>query len=195
MTKREMEDRILAAAAGLFREKGYAAATTREIAGAAGILLGSLTYRYPSKHEILAAVAERGMARSLAICREAIAATTEPLAALRQLFRAHLRILTSADDAIFVVLYEWRALKGDARKRIVGQRDEYEAVWGRLLDEAARTGTIAPDVDLRMLRILFMSAANWSPQWFDPGSHHSADEVADEFFDLICSGSMSLKSP
>ena len=85
MTKRDA-DPILDAAARVFRDKGYGAATTRDIARSAGLLLGSLSYRYPSKHAILAAVAERGMTRSMAICKEAIDETADPVEAIRRIF-------------------------------------------------------------------------------------------------------------
>ncbi len=42
MSKREQE--IIAAAAAIFKEKGYQAATTRDIAAAVGIQQGTLYY-------------------------------------------------------------------------------------------------------------------------------------------------------
>ena len=68
------------------------------------------------------------------------------------------------------------------------QRDEYEALWDGLLRDALEAGAISPDTDLRMLRILFLSAANWSPQWFDSKSRLSAEQVANKLFDLIWTG-------
>ena len=54
--------RIVRAAAHLFREKGFRAATVRELAEAAGMQSGSLFYFFRNKEEILVAVMEEGMA-------------------------------------------------------------------------------------------------------------------------------------
>ncbi len=45
----ERRDEILAIAAQLFAERGFAATTVREIADAAGILSGSLYHHFDSK--------------------------------------------------------------------------------------------------------------------------------------------------
>lgn len=193
MTKLSGEH-ILDAAAKVFRERGYGGATTREIASVAGILLGSLSYRYASKRDLLAAVAERGMARSLEAVREARAQTADPVDTIRRVFRTHVDLLNRADDAVYVLLYEWRALTGDARDSIVRQRNEYEALWDRMLREAAKAGALADGVDRRMLRMLFMSAANWSPQWFD-STKSGPEQVADELFELLWSAGQVSSQP
>src|SRR3954469_2506916 len=51
--KRDKEARIRAAALALFREKGYAAATTREVAERAGIATGTLFLYVKSKEELV----------------------------------------------------------------------------------------------------------------------------------------------
>jgi AcrR family transcriptional regulator len=50
--------RILAAARGLFIGEGWAAFTTRRVARAAGVSLGSLQYFFPSKEQLLAGTLE-----------------------------------------------------------------------------------------------------------------------------------------
>ena len=57
---------VLAAAAALFRERGYERTTVKEIAEACDMLPGSLHYRYPSKESLLV-IAEL-QARGRALC-------------------------------------------------------------------------------------------------------------------------------
>jgi AcrR family transcriptional regulator len=59
------DDKILDAAARLFRLKGFEGATLRAIAKAAGLLPGSLHYRYPTKDALLLALMKRGVERDL----------------------------------------------------------------------------------------------------------------------------------
>ena len=57
---------LLSAAAQLFRRKGFAATTTRDIAAAAGMQSGSPFYHFKSKDALLFAVMEQGMHTALA---------------------------------------------------------------------------------------------------------------------------------
>ena len=57
---------LLSAAAQLFRQKGFAATTTRDIAAAAGMQSGSPFYHFKSKNALLYAVMEEGMHTALA---------------------------------------------------------------------------------------------------------------------------------
>jgi AcrR family transcriptional regulator len=62
---KESRAQILAAAARLFREQGYAATTLRQIAAAAGIQAGSIYYHFASKDDILIEVLDAGIAAVL----------------------------------------------------------------------------------------------------------------------------------
>lgn len=79
------DDRILGAAAHLFRQKGFEGATLRAIAKAAGLLPGSLHYRCPTKDALLLVLMKRGVQRHLAAVREAIAGSRDPENALEDL--------------------------------------------------------------------------------------------------------------
>ncbi|HSX79322.1 MAG TPA: helix-turn-helix domain-containing protein, partial [Candidatus Saccharimonadia bacterium] len=61
MTKREQE--IIAAAAKVFKEKGYHAATTRDIAAEVGIQQATLYYYISSKEELLYLVVREPIVR------------------------------------------------------------------------------------------------------------------------------------
>ena len=54
---------LLDAAAAMFAAKGYDGTSIRDIAGAVGMLPGSLYYHFKSKEELLLAVYRKGVAR------------------------------------------------------------------------------------------------------------------------------------
>ncbi|MFL5540600.1 MAG: TetR/AcrR family transcriptional regulator [Longimicrobiaceae bacterium] len=176
------------AAGQLFRQKGFEAATVREIAAAAGMLPGSLHYRYASKEELLLALMDRGITSAVAAVRLAIAGVGDPLERMRAALRAHLHLLVRDDEAIYVLLYEGRSLSGPAREHMVRLRDRYDALWDGLLHAAAGTGRIRPEVDLRLVRLFLLGGVNWAAQWFSPSGTYSADEVADAFADMVLRG-------
>jgi AcrR family transcriptional regulator len=62
----EIDERLVTAAARLFRQEGFDATTLRQIAKAAGMLPGSVHYRYPTKAALLLALMRRGMEADLA---------------------------------------------------------------------------------------------------------------------------------
>ena len=179
---------LLDAAGKLFRKKGFASTTVREIADAAGILPGSLHYRYSTKEAILLALMERGIATAIAKVRSAITSSPDPIDRVRLALRAHLRLLVCDDDAIYVLLYEWRELTGDSRDAMVRLRDRYDALWDGLLYRAVGTGQLRPEIDMKLMRLFVLGAINWVPQWYSPDGNRCLEEVADAFADNLLFG-------
>ena len=68
--------RILDAALELFNRNGYAATSQAEIAAAAGIRQGNLTYHFPTKLDLVAALRDEG--RAVLSRREVLGATDDP---------------------------------------------------------------------------------------------------------------------
>lgn len=182
------------AAGRLFRGRGYQGTTVRDIAAAAGMLPGSLHYRFRSKEQLLVELMERGMTAAIDSVRAAASSTTDPVEALHRALAAHMSLLVSGDDAIYVNLYEFRSLHGNDRARIVRLRDTYEALWDGLLHRAAGAGLVRPDVDLKALRFLLLGAANWSAQWFRPDGAMSPEDVARTFVAMALEGCQSPKA-
>lgn len=191
MTKKKasapVDDRFLDAAARLFRQQGFEATTVREIAKAAGSLPGSLHYRYPTKAALLIDLTRRGMEADLTAVRSAIAGVADPVERLRLALRARLQYLLSK-DAAQVILYDWRALKGRDRDEMIRLRDRYEAFWSGLVYEAAGSGRLRPDLDLKMLRFLLLGAINSVAQWYSPRGQCAPGEVADAFWQFLAFG-------
>src|SRR5262245_41968793 len=100
------ERHILAAAARLFRERGYEATTLRDIARRATIPVGSLHYHFPAKDKLFAAVYEESIARVTRHVREAIDTVHHPWEKLQAACAAHLRMLCASDDFTIVPLAE-----------------------------------------------------------------------------------------
>ena len=178
----------LEAAGRLFRQKGFAATTVRDIADAAGIWPGSLHYRYPTKESILLALMERGIGKSEAAFRNAIAGSADPIERLRLAIRGHLGVLIGNDDATYVLLYEGRGLQGEARAAMVRLRDRYDALWDGLLYRAVGTGRLRVDTDVRLTRLLILGAINWVPQWYSAAGERRPEEIADRFADSLLLG-------
>jgi len=182
------DDPVLEASGRLFRQKGFAATTVREIAAAAGILPGSLHYRFATKEDLLLALMDRGIERAVCAVRTAIADSHDPLDRMRAALRAHLCLLVREDDSIYVLLYEGHSLSGAARDHMVRLRDRYDALWDGLLHAAAGTGRLRRDVDLRLVRFFLLGGVNWTAQWSSTRGPYSVEQVAEAYADMLFHG-------
>jgi AcrR family transcriptional regulator len=191
VTKRKVaatvEGRFFEAAGRLFRERGFEGTTVREIARAAGMLPGSLHYRYPTKDALLLALMRRGVDADIASIKAAIEPSEHPVERLRLALHARVRFLLSRDSAS-TVLFDWRSVKGRALEEVIRLRDTYEAFWAGLIRDAARSGAFRPGLDLKLLRLFVFGAVNWVALWYSPKGERSPDEIAQAFWRFIAFG-------
>ena len=182
------EDVLLSAAARLFRERGFEGSSLRQIARAAGMLPGSLYYRYRTKEALLLALMRRGVEGMTTAIRRAVEGEIDPVERLRLGLRAHLRALLLGDDAAYVLLYEWRSLGAEARREMIRLRDRYDAFWEGMLYEAAGCGRLRAGADLKLVRLLGFGAMNWTTQWYSSQGGRTPDEIADVFWGCMAFG-------
>jgi AcrR family transcriptional regulator len=180
---------LLDTAARLFRQRGFNATTVRQIAEAAGMLPGSLHYRFPTKEAVLVSLMERAIERMTEAIRGAIAGSRDPAERIRLALRTHLRLLLSGDDSIYVALYDWRAITSEAsREAIARLRGRYESLWDGLLYEAVGTGQLRQRVDLKLLRLFGFGSINWVAQWYHPDGGRTPEQIADAFWGFMALG-------
>jgi AcrR family transcriptional regulator len=193
MTKAQVqgtEERILRAAGSLFREKGFAATTVREIASAAELLPGSLHYRYASKDDILTALMKRGVERAIDAVQKACVGEKNPIERLRLGLRAHLELLCNGDDSLYVLLFDWRSLTAGVREGVERERQRLETFWNEMLLAAHASGNARPLLDLELVRHFGFGAINWVATWYRPGGDRTPAQIADAFWSFLAFGLM-----
>lgn len=184
----ETDDRVLLAAGKLFRERGFAATTVREIAAAAEMLPGSLHYRYASKDGILVALMKRGVERAIRAVELATAREPNAIERLRLGLRAHLELLCNGDDSLYVLLFDWRSLTSGTLQGVVRERARLESFWEGLLLEAHASGTARPLLDIELVRHFGFGAINWVATWYRPGDGRTPAQIADAFWSFLAFG-------
>lgn len=182
---RSDRDLVLNSAARLFREQGYDRTTVKEIAEACNLLPGSLHYRYQAKEDILVDLMRLGLEQASTAVSRAVAGVTEPVEQLRRGINAHLQMLVSGSDTVYVLLFEWRSLRGEARKEMIKLRDRYEMLWAAMLKSLAEKGVIREDVDLDLLRLIGLGALNWVATWFRDDGRYSLEDIGDFVWRMI----------
>jgi AcrR family transcriptional regulator len=173
---------LLGSAALLFRQNGYDATTTRQIATAAGMQSGSPFYHFKSKDALLYAVMEEGMrsaqARQLQQVQQIGYQNLPSQEQLRGLVHVHFEVLLGpGNDFVPVMLYEWRSLNTRQRKLLAQLIADYESLWMPVLLRLYAQGQLQTPVGLA--RLLIFGALNWSVQWFDPKKSASIQDLSD----------------
>jgi len=170
--------RLLAAAARLFREKGYAGTTVRDIAAELGILSGSLFHHFRSKEDILFAVMEAVIA---AMCRDlelALAQAQTPQSRVRALIAVELAYLHGpASDATSVLFHDWRALSPERQAPLLQGRNAYFALWNTTLGDARTAGLTR--IEPEILRQFLHGALAWTSYWYRTDGGLSLDTLTD----------------
>lgn len=176
---------LLTAAARLFRQQGFDATSTRDIAAAVGMHSGSPFYHFKSKDALLYAVMEEGMHTAIARQAKALQGDDEttgkpgaPLMQMRRLIRSHFdTLLGPGNDFVPVMLYEHRSLSARQLTLLAKLQAEYEAAWTPVLEALHASGHLRAPV--KFSRLLILGALNWSVQWFDRKKNASLDDLTD----------------
>jgi AcrR family transcriptional regulator len=171
---------VLDAAARLFRERGYAVTSMRDIAADSGMLAGSLYYHFASKEDLLVAVYAEGVKRISVAVEEAQSAASDPWERLERVCAAHLTALLEESDYGQVVIRVRPDDVPDVAPRLTELRDGYERLFARAVDALP----LARKADRRALRLMLLGALNWSQTWYRDGQESPA-AIARRFVRLL----------
>ena len=173
------EDEILAAAARIFRVKGYHAASVRDIAESVGLLKGSLYHYIRSKEDLLARLfdgALEGTVRELS----AIAAREESATVrLHAMVAAYVRSVTANLDAVGLYLREWRSLPPPELARLRARRRAMRALFEDVIGEGVRGREFAT-ADEKISALAILGMCNWLFEWYRPRGRLRPDALAEE---------------
>lgn len=130
------KDTIVRKAAALFRKKGFAGTSMRELAENIGVEASSLYNHIGSKSELLQSICFE-VANDFTIHLNKVEA--QPSSAsiqLKELIRFHIHMMTEEYDKVFVANHEWKQLEEPYLSNFLNQRKLYE----NRLTEIIQTG-------------------------------------------------------
>lgn len=176
---------LISAAARLFSERGFAGTSMRDIAASVGMLSGSIYYHFPSKQALLMAVHEESVRHTVRAVEAALDGPAQnPWDRLQAVCEAHLTTLLSGSPYSRLVSPDFaRTLPPKLQKTIIAQRDRYEAMFARAVDELP----LPEGVPRRYLRLALLGSLNWALIWYRPGGDSPA-QIARSIVDLYRRG-------
>jgi len=181
-------DAIRQEAVRLFAEQGYPATSMRDIAGAVGLLPGSLYAHLDSKEQLLLDIIESGIDEFLNAMEPVVTADAPADQKLRRAITTHMSLVAGGLKQTSVVFHQWRFLSGDDKARVVEKRNLYEHKFVRILEEGVATGVFSADLDIRIAVLVILGALNWAPEWFSPYGKGTPREISGRVADLLMQG-------
>ncbi|MDZ4844206.1 MAG: TetR/AcrR family transcriptional regulator [Chitinophagales bacterium] len=181
------KDQIVSAAQNMFRERGYAAASMRELAKEVGVEPASIYSHFKSKDDILKYICFK-IADDFFEAQEAILnSVSNPVEKLNRLIAEHLRVVINNLDAAAVFFIEWSYLKKPDLKKFISMREKYERGFKEVVQEGITSG------DFRMMDVnftvrLLFSVMNGAHEWYKISGKVSPDEVGEKMSEFILNG-------
>lgn len=177
---------IVDAAAEIFREKGFAAASLEDIASAVGIWKGSLYHYIDSKEDLLFAVVREPAERILQEIQRIAELDLPASEKLRQAALTHARVLDETFVYASVYLQE---IAGKQRFQEWVERDRlYLRALASIIEDGIEQGVFAPSTPARTATLAFIGALNWMTHWYKPDGPLPASTIAEQICSLFLNG-------
>ncbi len=181
------KEQIIKTAAALFREKGFEAASMRDLAKELGIEAASLYSHIKSKDELLETICFRMADELLKAIDEVNDVYFNAEEKLATAIKNHVKIITGDMDSSTVFLREWRRLPDDKMKEFIKLRNKYEDGFTQILINGENENVFeAADKKFAVLTIL--SAVNWITEWYSPKGSMTPDEISEHLYRFITTG-------
>lgn len=179
---------ILAGAAEVFRSKGYAESTLRDVAAFVGIDRASLYYYVGSKEELLLELVRGPLTdieRRIAMIAESEAPPREKL---RDAIVSHLDSYERGWPESFVFLSQNLDRLGGGAADFAELAKLHHASLLRIIHEGQEAGVFTKDVEATFVMYGILGMCNWVYRWYRPGGRNTLREVGEQFASLILDG-------
>jgi len=186
MSKREQE--IIAAAAKVFKEKGYHAATTRDIAAEVGIQQATLYYYISSKEELLYLVVREPIVRLFSQVEEIVKASVPTRTKVERAIHAHLAAFDENYPHMFVYVQELPNLIDTLQDKIRESPEHYQHLWEAILQQGITAGELRADLDVTAMVLMIMGMCNWLHRWYRKGGRLDTETLARQYARAILDG-------
>lgn len=186
MSKREQE--IIAAAAEIFKEKGYQAATTRDIAAAVGIQQATLYYYVSSKEELLYLVVREPMMRLYAQMEEIVKASVPTRRKIELAIQAHLAAFDDSYPHMFVFIQELPNVVTVLPDRLGEFPGRYQHLWEDILQQGMTTAELRTDLDPVATTLMILGMCNWMSRWYRKGGRLDTATLAKQYASAVLDG-------
>ncbi len=181
------KEQILNTAAFLFKERGYASTSMRDIAAKLNMEAASLYHHIKSKEEILEIICFGMAQKFLNPVLEVNDIYFNAEEKLRMAIKNHVHNITSNQEQSAVFLNEWRCLAEPALTDFKELRNHYENEFTHII-ESGINENVFEAVDHKFAALSILGSLNWINQWYNPAGKMNSDEISLKIGDFILGG-------
>jgi len=178
---------ILKASAALFREKGYKAASMRDLAVKVGVEAASLYNHIRSKAELLHDICFDVANIFTENISEVEASGNAPIVKLELLLRFHIRQMIDNFEEVYVADREWRYLTEPYLSNYQNQRRSYRRRFAAIIDEGIKQGQINK-IDPSTTVLILLHAVSGIESWHRSKQKISGEKLEENMLTILIEG-------
>lgn len=182
------KEQVIRSAAELFREKGYAASSMRDLAQKLGIEAASLYSHIKSKEEILHHLCFDMAAEFRKSLHEVESKNVSATEKLRLGIIGHIQVMAKDLTASAVFMNEHRHLSQPHLREFLLLRINYINRFKSMIEEGALQGEFKSSIDKKLAVMTLFSSLNWMPMWYDPSSKIDPNALGQQLADMLVNG-------
>ena len=178
------EERVLAAAAAVFADRGFHQASVRDVVAEAGMSLAGLYHYFPSKAGLLHEITVRAFDSLLARLDAAPGGT--PRERLTTFVRNHLSFFLSRPNDMKVLVRETESLPAALAAEVEGRKRLYYQRCHDILRDL--DGGASGEDELRLATLALFGMLNWTYSWYRPDRDGSPKLLSERLLALFLDG-------
>jgi AcrR family transcriptional regulator len=178
---------ILKAAALLFREKGYKAASMRDLAERVGVEAASLYNHIRSKSELLHDICFDVANIFWEHINQVEASDKKPIEKLEILLRFHIRQMIENFQEVYVSDREWRYLANPYLSNFQSQRRNYRKRFAVIIEQGIESGDINR-IDSSTAVLIVLHAVSGIESWHRSTHKISGEELEENMITILIDG-------
>lgn len=184
LTRKEV---IVSKAATLFREKGFKAASMRDLAEAVGVEAASLYNHIKSKTEILHELCFSVANRFLHKIDEVEAEQTSSVDKIEKLLRFHINEMIHHYEEVYVSDREWKHLSDPYLSNFQNQRRIYRKRFAAIIETGIATHQVKK-IDAATAVLIMLHAISGIESWHRSTQKITAEELEENMISILVGG-------
>lgn len=183
-TKKEV---IIEKASRLFREKGFGAASMRDLAEKVGVEAASLYNHIQSKSEILQTICFEVANKFMTNLEIVEVSPQSTLKKMEDIIRLHIRMMLDQYEFVYISDHEWRHLPEPYLSNFLSQRRGYRKRLGNIIVDGIEKGEMK-NIDPYTAVLVILSAISGIDSWQRSRKSTSAEDLESNMVKYLIEG-------
>lgn len=182
------KEQVIRSAAELFKEKGYAASSMRDLAQKLGIEAASLYSHIKSKEEILQTLCFDMAAEFRESLDKVEKQNVSASEKLSMGIIGHVNVMARDLTASAVFMNEHRHLSNPHLRDFLLLRINYINRFKAIIEQGVASGEFKKNIDTKLAVMTLFSSLNWMPMWYSPEGSIEPKELGQQLANMLVNG-------